>query len=217
LALYKKYYGELKDIHFTNWETNKATYNVKLMEWYGRFFWAYHGFESEYKMLFDNFTEINRLYLDGNFISFLMHQLGLIYENYVQLPDQAARDAADSIEIPLAITYWYLNSGKYDAYSTITYAFDTLHPVQNSQQVVKLAFFKKMLLKSYKQKDIFLLHAGLEEASDSYIKLYDPEYVKIFDKLDAYFNKVERDGYRVIALIKKIDALYAYYVNHNDE
>lgn len=29
-------------------------------------------------------------------------------------------------------------------------------------------------------------------------------------------NKVERDGYRVIDLLKKLDVLYAYYVNHND-
>lgn len=179
LAMYKKYYKELKAIHFTNWQANRGLYRTQLLEWYGRFFWAFYGYEKQYKMLFDNFAQIDKLYLDKNFISFLMYTLGNTYEAYENAADATARSTTDSIEIQLSITYWYLNSGKYDAYSTITYAFDTLPQpgTTHKNQLVKLKFFKDMLVKSYKQKDIFLLKAGLEEVSDQYMKLYDPEYV----------------------------------------
>lgn len=176
-ALYDKYYKELLALYKTWFKANNNTFRVNLMTWYGKFFWAFYGFEKQYDALMKNLTAINTKQLDGNFVSFIMYQLGQIYDKYENAPDSAARDKLDTIEIPLAITYWYLNSGKYDAYSTITYAFDTLPNAGHTNQEVKLKFFKKLLIQSYKQKDLFLLKAGLEEVSDMYMSLYDPQYV----------------------------------------
>lgn len=147
-----------------------------------------------------------------------MYELGKVTEAYHAVPDiGGSYTGLDDVELFQSITYWYINSGPYDAYSMLTYAFDTLQQGQvHAMQRTKLAYFKTMAIRSMKQKDLFLLKAGLESVSDEYIKLYDPAYVLIFNKLDTYMNKVERDGYKVISLIKKLDTLYEYFVTQND-
>lgn len=147
-----------------------------------------------------------------------MYELGKITDAYHQVPDiGGSYTGLDTIELLQSITYWYMNSGAFDGYSMITYAFHAL-PGGNRHQTqrTKLTYFKTMAIRSMKQKDIFLLKAGLESVSDEYIKLYDPAYVDIFNKLDEHMNRVEKDGYKVISLIKRLDVLYEFFVTKND-
>lgn len=226
-AMYDKYYQELKDNHFTWYKLNKGTYKKNLLEWYQRFIWAYWGYEKSYASFEKNLAKIQTLYLDNNFISFLLNRLSKVTGVYHSVAESktdtpTSYAGLDTIELFEAITYWYLNSGAFDAYACITYAFDTLPEHvgdgkdKHAMQRTKLAYFKQMTIRSMKQKDLFLLKAGLDSVSDEYIKLYDPSFVTLFNKLDTYMNRVERDGYKVISLIKRLNTLYEYFVTKND-